>query len=96
MVPYEIDILLWYHTRAEDHPDLYRRPPIWPETIRRFVDEGLLWCSTEDERNHPTHPMAYQMLPRGNAYCDALQAVPLPRSTWVIDWPPSAGAVGQR
>lgn len=80
MTPYEIDVLLHYYCRAVDHPDMERNPPVWKPTILQFVGEGLLAVAT-------SKGMCYSLTERGQAYVDALQRVPLPRSAWIVDWP---------
>lgn len=83
MTPYEIDILLWYYARCEDHPDLERNPPVWRPTIAEFMDRGLL--------STPHTERCYELTPRGKAYVDALQRVPLPEQVWVTTYPTPEG-----
>jgi hypothetical protein len=84
MTAYEIGVLLHYYAHADDHPDVERRPPIWERTLAQFInnDVGLL-TSVVGERN-----TRYAITPRGRAYVDSLQLVPLPESRWVTTWPP--------
>ena len=42
MTPFELDILLHYYCRADDHPSMRNPPPIWAETIRDLYDAQLL------------------------------------------------------
>lgn len=85
MSPYEIDILLWYHARCEDHPDIRRDPPIWQPTMRMFVEEGLLRCPSDP--NGIRKDMCYEPTARLHFYVDAICSIPLPRCAWVVDWP---------
>ncbi len=94
MTPYEIDIALWYHTRAEDHPQVKRlRTPegsgagLVSDTFVMFVETGMLRCLSVSERN--ISGILYVATDKLNAYCSALQQVPLPTQKWVVDWPKS-------
>lgn len=83
MTPYEIDVLLWYYTRAEDHPHCVSNPPVWRPTIDSLLGECLI------DRVTDGHP-AYRLLERGRVYCEALRTVPLPEPVvprWVVRWP---------
>lgn len=84
MTPYEIDILLWYYARCEDHPDIQRNPPIWSPTMSSFLQHELIQPS---DKNGIRKDMCYELTPRGVAYVEALQTVPLPRHQWVVDFP---------
>lgn len=83
MTPYEIDVLLWYYARCEDHPDMVRNPPVWRPTIDGFKADNLLTSGEE----LCTRGTCYSLTERGTAYVEALQRVPLPTSRWVIEWP---------
>ena len=86
MTPYEIGVLLHYYARAEDHEDLHRRPPVWADTLTKFMAADLIRYLSERERA-ALYPMVYQLTERGRAYCESLQRVPLPESVWVTHWP---------
>lgn len=91
MTPYEIDVLLWYFTRASEHPDVLRCPPVWSETRDRFLTDGLLRKAEGHERNHGA---SWTLTDRGVVYCEALQRVPLPEPAepaWIIKWPADPG-----
>lgn len=76
MTPFEIGILLHYATTPGDHPLMSDPPPIWRETINRFIADGLL---ARDESG----AAAYAATDKLRAYTDALQRVPLPVQVWV-------------
>ena len=77
MTPYEINVLLYYYSRVDDHEDIHRQPPIWEPTIEALMADGLLQCAGDGER-------AYKLTERGEAYIDALQRVPPPEQRWVM------------
>ena len=87
--PFELDILLWYHTRCEDH-EAMRRASSWPETIHKFIEMGLMRPTSEGERAAATVlgagvPPKFRMTDKGNVYVrDGLCTVPLPEQVWVI------------
>lgn len=76
MTPFEIDILLWYHCRAEDHPHTRNPPPIWSITRENLISDGLLERTDGDMTLRPTE--------RLHVYCEALSRVPLPVQVWRI------------
>ena len=78
MTPYEIDILLHYYARCEDHGDVERKPPIWPSTLLYFLEQELLATANAEAQAH------YAITDRGRAYVEALQRVPLPVQVWVM------------
>lgn len=85
MTPLEIDIILWYHTRAVDYRDGDLSAPAVREAVDRFRDvDGLL------ELRPPTGSgdfRTYRLTERGQAYVDALIMTPLPICQWVIPCP---------
>lgn len=84
MSPYEIDILLWYHSRLEDHPDIDRNPPVWSETIKKFRAEQLL---VDQVPPNFKFPRCYEPTNRLHAYVDSICNVALPGSQWVTVYP---------
>jgi hypothetical protein len=82
MTPYEIDILLWYYARCEDHPDKVRNPPVWKPTIDGFLDANLLHIAVDPD-------CLYALTERGGVYVQALMRVPLPEPAWEVTWPES-------
>jgi hypothetical protein len=76
MTAFEIDILLHYATTRGDHPHMRNPPPIWRETIDRFMAEGLLTAGGGEA------DAAYVATDRLRAYSEALQSVPLPVQAW--------------
>ena len=81
MTPFEIDILMWYHVRTVDHECVNNPPPIWKETVDKFLEEGLLLFGSKEDST------MYVIAPRGEAYCRSLCRVPLPQQQWVTIWP---------
>ena len=77
MTPFEIDILLHYATKGDDHPLMFNPPPIWRETIARFLADGLLKVGAGLS-------VAYVATDRLIVYANALQKVPLPIQVWVM------------
>ncbi len=83
MTPLEIEILLWYHVRAEDHKYAANPPPSQKEAFKRFVDDGYLNDACKD--GQPLiGDMRYTPTDRLHVYCDALCDVPEPRQVWII------------
>jgi hypothetical protein len=92
MTPFEIDIMLHYYCHADDHPHLRNEPPIWRGTMQAFLDQGLLVFVPEQARD-TNYPQTYRLTERGKAYCEQLQAVPLPVQIWVS--PSDATVIGR-
>ena len=81
MTPFELDILLHYHCIAKDCRACVENVPIWPQTRDWMLSEGLLKTpSRMDSRT-------YDLTERGEAYIQAVLAMPLPVSKWVIPQP---------
>ncbi len=78
MTPLEIDILLHYHTRGIDYPDL--SPPAQQSTIVGFLTDGYL----EHGDNMPEDNMKYHPTDKLHFYVDAICSVPEPVQIWVI------------
>lgn len=79
MTPLHLDILLWYHARAND----YREGDFTASAVRTAIDQfrgdlGLL-------ENDPTPRVrTYRLTPRAEAYIAHILAVPLPECCWRI------------
>lgn len=80
MTPFEIDILLHYATRRGDHPAIHNPPPIWRDTIAKFINEGLLAHNQSGIGSDVTYIATERLL----VYAEALQSVPLPVQKWVM------------
>lgn len=83
MSPYELGVMLHYYAHIDDHESFVRNPPIWKETHDRFIADGLLEVTPKDEMRDAV----LRITPKGRAFVEALQRVPLPRSVWVVEWP---------
>ena len=77
MTPFEIGILLHYATCSQDHELMRDPPPIWRETMRGFIAQGMLVESSGGD-------VVYLKTDRLDAYAEALQLVPLPVQKWVM------------
>lgn len=79
MCPLEIEILLWYYTRANDYRDGDFSAPAVRETIDRFRGEdGLIAPTVAPTNGEQKVERAYRLTDRGQAYVNALMALPLP------------------
>lgn len=78
MTIFEMGILTHYYARVDDHPHLTCPPPIWAETIKWFLDNGLL----QYEQGSQTR--VYGLTERGTTYVEALTRVPLPVLKWEV------------
>lgn len=76
MTPYEIDVMLHYYTRVNDHECVATNPPIWRPTIDDFLGLGLLELKASSDAT-------YAITDRGKAYCEHLCAVQVPVCKWV-------------
>jgi hypothetical protein len=80
MTPFQIGILLHYFCRPTD-PEEQMRAPIWRETVNEFLNWDLLRINADSRRES-----TYAITPRGECYCRALQAMPLPMPRWGVTW----------
>lgn len=78
MTPYEIEIMLHYHTTPNDHPDMGRNPPVWKPTIDGLMEKGLLLRTDRQGRS------CYLATERGQVYVMALCDYPLPERAWKL------------
>lgn len=82
MSPFEIGILLHYYGCASDHPYMNNKPPIFDDTMREFVKDGLLeHGATENPQYVGTKKLA--------AYVEYLCSVQLPEQIWIVNMPTS-------
>lgn len=80
MTPYEIGVLIHYYSRACDHDDMHKNPPIWRPTIEQFLSDGLMENPADD-----CWRRTYRLTERGKFYVeDGLCTVPLPVNQWRI------------
>ncbi len=78
MTPIEIEILLHYRYRPSDFRDGDFSAPAVRNAIERFLTLGLLEPWAEEDRS-------YRLGSRGEAYVNALCAMPLPVRQWVAN-----------
>lgn len=81
MRPIDIEVLLHYYTRADD----FRQGDFTAPAVRELIDSfrekyGLLEHTPEGVGGRS----AYRLTERGKFYIEALLAVPLPVSKWII------------
>ncbi len=85
MSPFELDILLHYYSRRDDHPVLADNPPIWTSTRGKMKSDGLLGENDPVKVGEPL----YYLTERGKVYIEAILSLPLPVQQWVM---PNAGS----
>ena len=78
MTPYELEVLLWYYARGNDHPHLQENPPIWRPTINRFLKEDLIF------ENLLHASQCYLPTERSKVFVEVLLQTPLPEKRWVM------------
>lgn len=83
MSPLEIEIILWYGTRACDYREGDFSAPAVRQTIDSFRDELGLIEKRENGRCGD-YLCTYRLTDRGQTFFDALCAVPLPVQIWVM------------
>ena len=75
MTPYELEVLLWYYARGEDHPhEIAGRE-------RTTALEQLLRLQMIAPDNSP---LIYTVTERGKVYIEAIINTPLPEKRWVM------------
>jgi hypothetical protein len=75
MTPYQIEVCLWYYSRALDWEGM--DAPIWPSVRDTFLSLGLLQQSHDINKS-------YEATPRLKAYVEGLMSMPLPTQSWTI------------
>ena len=81
MTPLEIKILLHYYTHADDYRKGDFSAPAVSDAIKYFAYElhpPLMKVKSIPDGQY------YGLTDRGRAYCEALEALPLPEIRWVI------------
>lgn len=76
MTPYEIRVLLHFFMSPAEPPDA----PLLLPTCKDFERAGLL----REREPDATMRGRYEITARGEAYCRALQSVPLPEPAWIL------------
>lgn len=84
MTPLQIDILLWYYTRAVDYRDGDLSAPAVREAIDEFRVSTRLLVAIPQGDHSPGDHRSYRLTERGEAYVAALQSLPLPECRWVV------------
>ncbi len=101
MRPLDIEILLYYYTRCDDYRwHDWAEAPELTRTIRGFASADfpggpLLSLLTDAERGDFNRHTAYGITKRGEAYVEALMAVPLPIQVWVMPAPAMEARSGE-
>lgn len=72
--PFEIEIMLFHYCCYGEFSR--RSAPIYPETVRRLVELGLLQTSVEEDREFATTPL-------GAALVEAWKDTPVPVARYV-------------
>lgn len=86
MTPLEIEMLLHYHCRADEHPRL--DAPAVRDALHGFLKDGILRTRTVEEmRPAMVNGSSYTPTERGCTLVRALCAVPYPESRWVMPEP---------
>jgi len=78
MTPYEINVALHYHSHVDDFS--HQGAPIWDETAKWFLDNGLLVMRFHED---PAYPRIYDPTPKLHAYVEMLCETPLPVQKWI-------------
>jgi hypothetical protein len=76
MTPYELEVCLWYYSRAEDWKGM--DAPIWPSVRDKLIEMGLI------EDSDASWGASYVRTERLNAYINGLLNMPLPIQVWVM------------
>ncbi len=85
MTPYELCVVLHYHTHADDY--FQNGTPIVDGVARDFLRDGLIVARDTEVNNKEKFKRCYDPTPRLHAFCEMLCAVPLPVQVWVHpDW----------
>lgn len=77
MTPFELDILLHYYCKGDDHNVVVENPSIWPETRKWFLDNDLLRLATDIEKQLG-HESTYRTTNRANILIEHILDLPLP------------------
>ncbi len=78
LTPFELDILLHYHSIAGDCRACVDNVPIWAETRNWMLENDLL------RHAGGIGNATYILGPRGQCFIDHILSLPLPKQTWTI------------
>ena len=78
MTPLEIEIILHYYTRPGDYRNGDFSAPAVKNAIDWFCQTGMLELKEISTKGD------YDLTDRGQAYVDALMALPLPEKRWIM------------
>lgn len=83
MTPVEIEVLLHYHCRCEEHPNI--KAPAFQRAATRLVARSILEIEPHPEDNTApgTTPPSWRTAERGKALVEALCRVPFPEKKWI-------------
>jgi hypothetical protein len=96
VTPLEIDIVLWYHTRAVDYRDGDFSAPAVREIIDNFRERDQLLEAIPDTGRASGDHRTYRLTERGDVFVRALTSLPLPMCQWIIPTPSSSGSTWPR
>lgn len=84
MTPLKIEMLLhWYTTDTDPDIEGSAQHQAWTAFLEDMLIQSRLIGDTA--------PAEYKLTARGRAYVEALLSVPLPKKTWVVEWPKQSG-----
>ena len=81
--PYELEVILWYHSRCEDWQDM--SVPIWRGVANKLIGLGLLEIVTANDTQYYANNMSYKPTEKLHVYVDGLCNLNLPVQKWVIE-----------
>ena len=90
MTPLQIEILLHYHSRADDYRNGNHSAPAVREALDWFLKEEIIRHEgfTPERFQDGTLKARYALTSRGAAFVEYLTFVPLPMPSWSFGQPP--------